>query len=270
MSILSKNTTIGGHKPLLNDTALQALVTSLGLGETTDEGVLAAAISAIANKKATDISLGTIKLSTGNSSNNASDSGEAVAYKVINQTTINLNNFITEGNYTIITPSTANCSNFPTSYTSLSSSYGWHLTVWRMYTNNWVMQIITREQQDGIFMRYKNSSTWSSWVKIYHSANHTGVNATTVEGKKGFTSLGSTFTTNRAFNTTGVYYGIAICNSSTNAPTSSCSWWGYMQLPTGNTSGFIQFAWPCDNHATTGLYRRYYRGSSGFTSWQLI
>jgi len=50
MSILSKNTTIGGYKPLLNDTALQALITSMGIsGETTDEGILALALQKSAN-----------------------------------------------------------------------------------------------------------------------------------------------------------------------------------------------------------------------------
>ena len=50
MSILSKNTTIGGYKPLLNDTALQALITSMGIsGETTDEGILALALQKSSN-----------------------------------------------------------------------------------------------------------------------------------------------------------------------------------------------------------------------------
>lgn len=271
MSILSKNTTIGGHKPLLNDTALQALVTSLGFGETTDEGVLAAVLTAFANKKATDDSLGSIKLSTGNSSNAANNSGEAVAYKVINQTSINLNTFTTEGNYTILTPSTGNCSNFPTTHISLNSSYGWHLTVWREYTSNWCMQLITREQQSEICVRYNNSSSWSSWIKLVNGNNANSL-VTKVNNKEVITSYGSTIRTRQSGFNNCTALGIGMCNS-TNAPHTDCSEWGFINLPTSrsgssNSTSIIQIAWSCGNHTTyPSFYYRYYNGSSSSTSW---
>lgn len=268
MSILSKNTTIGGHKPLLNDTALQALVTSLGLGETTDEGVLAAAISAITNKKATDTSLGSIKLSTGNSSNNANDTGEAVAYKVINQSSINLNNFITEGNYTI--KYTSSCNNFP-SVLGTSTSYTYHLTVLRMSGSNTVFQVMTRNGTLDIAIRYENSGSWSSWHKLINS-NNLNSTVTKVNNKEVLTAYGSTIRTVQSNFNNCKSLGIGMCGSN-NAPNNQCSEWGFINLPSSrsgstNSNSIIQIAWLCGNHTSyPTFYYRYYNGSSSSTSW---
>ena len=268
MSILSKNTTIGGHKPLLNDTALQALVTSLGLGETTDEGVLAAAITALASKKATDNSIGAIKLSTGNSSNTANASGEAVAYKVINQSTVNANNFTTEGNYTI--KYTSSCSNFP-SILGTSTSYTYHLSVWRMSGSNTCLQLMTRNGTLDIAIRYETSGSWSSWYKLINN-NNLNSTVTKINDKEVLTAYGSTLRTRQSNFNNCLNLGMGMC-SSTNAPNTGCSEWGFINLPSsrsGSTSSnsIVQIAWSCGNHTSyPTFYYRHYNGSSSSTSW---
>lgn len=272
MSILSKNTTIGGHKPLLNDDALQTLIKSLGItGDASDEGVLAAAITKALNTKATDSSLGRVKLSSGNTNNNANSTGEVIGYKVINQTSINLDTFKTEGTYTIITPSISNCSNFPTKYISLGSKFGWHLTVWREWTDGYCMQIITREQQSDICIRYLSGSSWSSWMKIINTSNANSL-VTKVNNKEVLTSYGNTIRTKQSNFNNCTTLGIGMCGV-TNAPNSQCSEWGFINLPSSrsgstNATNMIQIAWLCGNHSEypTFYYRHYY-GVSSSTSW---
>lgn len=276
MSILSKNTTIGGHKPLLNDDALQALITSLGItGETTDDGVLASAITAILNRKATDNSLGNIELSTGNSSNNANNSGEAVAYKVINTSTVNLNSYTTEGNYTI--KYISSCSNFPSSILGVSSSYTYHLSVWRMSSSNTCLQLMTKNGSLDIAIRYESSGGWSQWYKLINS-NNLNSTVTKVNNKEVITSYGTTIRTKQTNFNNCTALGIGMC-SSTNAPNNQCSEWGFINLPSSrsgssSTNSMIQIAWCCGNHTSypTFYYRHYYgvNTSTIWSSWNPV
>lgn len=276
MSILSKNTTIGGHKPLLNDDALQTLIKSLGItGDASDEGVLAAAITKALNTKATDSSLGRVKLSSGNTNNNANSTGEVIGYKVINQTNINLNSFTTEGTYTLITPSISNCSNFPTNYIPLGSNYGWHLTVWREWTGNYCTQIITREQQFDICIRHLSGASWSSWTKLANSRNINSL-VTKVNDKEVLTSYAATIRTKQSDFNNCTTLGIGMCGT-TNAPNNQCSEWGFINLPSsknGSTyaTSMIQIAWLCGNHTSfaTFYYRYYHGSSSGWSAWNSV
>ena len=268
MSILSENTLIGGLKPLLEDEALQLLIKQYTGKDTVEKGDLAAAITGMIPKKATDTSLGIVKLSTGNSSNTANDSGEAIAYKVINQATVNLNNFTTEGNYTIKYTSTS--SNFPT-ILGVSTSYSYHLTVLRMSGSNTIFQVMTRNGSLDIVIRYENSGSWSSWYKLINSSNLNST-VTKVNDKEVLTAYGSTIRTKQTNFNNCTSLGIGMC-SSTNAPNTGCSEWGFINLPSsrsGSTSSnsIVQIAWSCGNHTTyPTFYYRHYNGSSSSTSW---
>lgn len=268
MSILSENTLIGGLKPLLEDEALQLLIKQYTGKDTVEKGDLAAAITGMIPKKATDTSLGIVKLSTGNSSNSANDSGEAIAYKVINQATVNLNNFTTEGNYTI--KYTSSSSNFP-SVLGTSTSYTYHLTVFRMSGSNTVFQVMTRNGTLDIAIRYENSGSWSSWYKLINS-NNLNSTVTKVNDKEVLTAYGSTLRTKQSNFNSCTSLGIGMC-SSTNAPNSGCSEWGFINLPSsrsGSTSSnsIVQIAWSCGNHSSyPTFYYRHYNGSSSSTSW---
>lgn len=268
MSILSENTLIGGLKPLLEDEALQLLIKQYTGKDTVEKGDLAAAITGMIPKKATDTSLGIVKLSTGNSSNTANDSGEAIAYKVINQATVNLNNFTTEGNYTIKFTSTG--SNFP-SVLGTSTSYTYHLTVLRMSGSNTVFQVVTRNGTLDIAIRYDNSGSWSSWYKLINS-NNLNSTVTKVNDKEVLTAYGSTIRTKQSSFNNCTSLGIGMCGS-TNAPNTGCSEWGFINLPSsrsGSTSSnsIVQIAWSCGNHTSyPTFYYRHYNGSSSSTSW---
>lgn len=268
MSILSENTLIGGLKPLLEDEALQLLIKQYTGKDTVEKGDLAAAITGMIPKKATDTSLGIVKLSTGNSSNTANDSGEAIAYKVINQATVNLNNFTTEGNYTI--KFTSSGSNFP-SVLGTSTSYTYHLTVLRMSGSNTVFQVMTRNGTLDIAIRYDNSGSWSSWYKLINS-NNLNSTVTKVNDKEVLTAYGSTIRTKQSSFNNCTSLGIGMCGS-TNAPNTGCSEWGFINLPSsrsGSTSSnsIVQIAWSCGNHTSyPTFYYRHYNGSSSSTSW---
>lgn len=268
MSILSENTLIGGLKPLLEDEALQLLIKQYTGKDTVEKGDLAAAITGMIPKKATDTSLGIVKLSTGNSSNTANDSGEAIAYKVINQATVNLNNFTTEGNYTI--KFTSSGSNFP-SVLGTSTSYTYHLTVLRMSGSNTVFQVVTRNGTLDIAIRYENSGSWSSWYKLINSDNLNST-VTKVNNKEVLTAYGSTIRTKQSSFNNCTSLGIGMCGS-TNAPNTGCSEWGFINLPSsrsGSTSSnsIVQIAWSCGNHTSyPTFYYRHYNGSSSSTSW---
>lgn len=268
MSILSENTLIGGLKPLLEDEALQLLIKQYTGKDTVEKGDLAAAITGMIPKKATDTSLGIVKLSTGNSSNTANDSGEAIAYKVINQATVNLNNFTTEGNYTI--KFTSSGSNFP-SVLGTSTSYTYHLTVLRMSGSNTVFQVVTRNGTLDIAIRYENSGSWSSWYKLINS-NNLNSTVTKINDKEVLTAYGSTLRTRQSNFNNCLNLGMGMC-SSTNAPNTGCSEWGFINLPSsrsGSTSSnsIVQIAWSCGNHTSyPTFYYRHYNGSSSSTSW---
>lgn len=271
MGILSKNTTIGGYKPFVNDTNMQNLIASLGIDkEGTEEGVLAQLITNIINAKASDTSLGSVKLSAGIVANDSINDGIAESYKVINQQSIDLNDYIREGSYTILTPNTGSCRNFPTGFAVLSSSYGWHLTVRRMYTDNWLYQIISREQQSGIYYRYRSGSSWSGWEKILTNNNYSNY-VTKVNNKEVLNSFGSTARTVQTNFNNCINLGFGLC-SNTNAPHTNCSQWGFLNLPSSNSgnvssTAIVQIAWSCNNHSERPtFYFRHYMGSS-WTAW---
>lgn len=131
----------------------------------------------------TNVNYGHVRLSsnhTANASSQTSDdiaSGQALAYGYHSATTIDLNNYRSEGQFTLYNVTTR--TNFPTDAT-VPTNPSYHLEVKRFYSTTAVVQVLYVRGTTEVWIRYSTSaSSWSTWERLGGSAAPYVVNLST-------------------------------------------------------------------------------------------
>lgn len=109
-------------------------------------------------------SYGHVKLSGTDTTGTSDTDNTALRYRYLTATTQNLNNFRSEGFFTLYNVTSR--TNFPANAT-VPSTPSYHLCVFRMYASDAVVQLLFVRGTNEIWIRYSTSSTsWGAWERV--------------------------------------------------------------------------------------------------------
>lgn len=120
---------------------------------------------------------GHVQLSGDDSTGTNDNANTAERYHYVSQTSVDLNNFRSEGNFTLYNATTR--TNFPSKAT-VPSTPTYYLEVKRMYSNTAVVQLLFVRGTNEIWIRYSTSETsWGAWTKVGDAATPYTTNLST-------------------------------------------------------------------------------------------